>query len=79
MLDLSSGGCQFRGRSKDGVRTMTIGDMIALIMLYAKNNNSILNTSVDEIECTYDEICIYPTGGSSIDISRSEYLKEEEE
>ena len=45
---------------------MTIGDMIALIMLYGKDSSSILGTSVCEIECTYDEICIYPTGESYI-------------
>ena len=57
---------------------MTIGDMIALIMLYGKDDDWIFNASVGEIECTYDEIRICPTSGRSIFISKSDYLKEEE-
>lgn len=58
---------------------MTIREMIALIMLYGNDNDWILGTTASMIDCTDDEICIYPSGGSSITILRSEYLKEGEE
>ena len=57
---------------------MTIGEMVALIMLYGIYNGWIPGVTVDEIECDDDKICIYPRSGSCIEISKSDYLKEEE-
>ena len=57
---------------------MTIREMIALIMLREEEDGWILGMTVDGIECNDDEICIYPRSGSCIEISKSEYLKEEE-
>ena len=57
---------------------MTIREMIALIMLRGKYDGWILGSTVDAIECTDDKICIYQRGGSDIEISKSDYLKEEE-
>lgn len=58
---------------------MTIREMIALIMLYGNDNDWILGATASMIDCDKDEISIYPSGGPCIVISRSEYLKGEEE
>lgn len=57
---------------------MTIREMIALIMLREEEAGWILGATVDMIECDNDKICIYPRSGSCIDISKSDYIKEEE-
>lgn len=58
---------------------MTIREMIALIMLREEEDGWILGMTVDEIECDDDKLCIYPRSGSCIEISKSDYLKEEED